>query len=981
LMAVLPFLFKDKIKAAVDNEINKNINATVNYEFGGLSLFSNFPNITVSLDQIRLVGKAQEFQGDTLFAADKFKLELDIMSVFGDEINIKGIFLKNSKIVTKYAKNGAFSWDITFPDTVSTPEPTDTTPSAPMKIKINHWELENAHIIYDDKTSPMYVEIKNLDHKGSGNIMDEVYDIKTMTTTPHFFLSYDNTTYFNDYTMKAKMDMNIDMAKAVYTFLENEVTLNNFTMGFEGKVAMPADDIDMDIKYSAKQTEFKNLLSLIPAVFMEGYDDLNAGGTIGFDGFVKGTYSETKMPGYGVNLVIKDGTMQYPDLPSSVKNIQMAMKVLNQSGETNDIEVNISKFHMDLGPNPIDATLLMKGLEPMNLDAMVAAKVNLAEITKIYPVDSTELKGIFSAQVKAKGQYSDSLKLMPVVDAKLGLTDGYVKTNTFPAPLENIQMSMSANSDGTMGNTTIALQYFKWLLDKEPFEMNALVKNLDDPNYNVTLKGLIDLAKMTKLYPLEGTTLSGRINANLQTEGIMSDVNAGNYAHTKSSGTMEISDMKYVSTDLPQGMTISSSKMSLSPDKFNLETYVGTLGRSDLSMDGYIGNYMGYLFGKKDTVLHGKLNMRSKTFDVNEWMEEEEATTATAAPAAEDTAALAPIEVPADIDFVINAAMDKLLYDNLVLSPFAGSIIVRNSAVRMDQVKFNTLGGSFITNGTYDAKNIDKPLFDFDLDIKNLSIQEAYKAFGTMQKMAPSAENITGVMNTKLVLRGPLDKEMMPVYDALNGSGTLNIPNATMKGGKVMGSVAQYTKMQGLDPMQLNNVNVQFVITDGKLELTKPIDVNAGNTKMQITGGHRLTGDLDYNMKMTIPAGAIGSATNNAIAQLSGTAPATNQSLDLTFKITGPASNPKVKPTGVGGQSVKDQTQDVVKDQVDKQVDDVKDQANQELEKQKQEAERQKQEAERKAKEEADRQKAEAEKKAKQELEKQKKDALKKIGF
>ncbi len=70
-VVAIPFLFKDKINARVKLEINKNLNAKVDYGDFGLSLIKSFPNFSFSLDDLSVVGIGA-FEGDTLAHIDNF---------------------------------------------------------------------------------------------------------------------------------------------------------------------------------------------------------------------------------------------------------------------------------------------------------------------------------------------------------------------------------------------------------------------------------------------------------------------------------------------------------------------------------------------------------------------------------------------------------------------------------------------------------------------------------------------------------------------------------------------------------------------------------------------------------------------------------------------------------------------------------------------------------------------------------------------
>jgi hypothetical protein len=970
-LAVLPFLFKDKIKAKVDAELAKSVNAKISYDIDkfSLSIFKNFPNITVSFGDFSLVAKQAEFKGDTLFAAEKMSFAANLMSIIsGDKIEVKRIYLYRPLIVTLMAKNGTNSWStlmVSTPGDTLQPEPTEPTE---FKIAFEGWEIEDGKIIYDDASLPMYALLNHVNHSGSGDLTQEVVDVKTLTKSPDVLIVYDNVTYLSKHSLDADMTINMNYAKGEYKFLENQFKINNFKFGFNGSLAMPGKDISMDITFKALETEFKNLISLIPAVFLKDYDKIKTAGKVAFDGYVKGTMSDKTMPGYGLNLKINDAMMQYPDLPTAVTNILADISVDNKNGVTNDMIIDIKKFHMDMGKNPVDAKILVNGLSPYKIDANVIAKVNLSDITSMFPVDGTTLKGLFDLDVKAKGSYSDSLKLMPVVNAKMALQNGYVKTKQFPEALENISFSGSVTSPGQMSTTKVMIDQFNFLLDKEPFNLKAFVENLDNPAYDVTIKGLIDLTKMTRIYPLEGMALSGRINADIETKGIMSDVQAGKYDRTATRGTMDIRDFKYVSKDMPQGLSLSQANFSLTPDKMTIEQMNGFAGKSDINVKGYFSNYMGYMFGKQDTTIRGNMTLVSNKFDVNEWMSDEPAPEQ---PKSQQSSGI--FEVPRNIDFLFASNIKTVLYDNMTLSDLRGNIIMKDGIVRMDNLAFNSLGGSFLVNGDYNTQDVHHPKFGMDMKMDKVQIPQAYQTFNSIQKLAPVAENMKGSFTLNMKMNGDLDKEMMPVYSTLSGAGQSIIQSATLTGNKALAGISQLTKLNGLDPMVLKDVLINFEIADGKLKVA-PFDLNAGNIKMNIGGNNGLDGSLDYLIKADVPAGALGATVNGALSKLTGKAADNPQNIKLDFKVGGSTDNPKVS---LAGSSAQEQTKTAVKDAV---VNKAKEelQNNAEVQKAQAAVEQAKKEAEDKAKAEADRIAKETEDKAKKAAEDALKDKIKK---
>jgi hypothetical protein len=971
-LAILPIFFKDEIQAKIKDEIAKNVDAKVNFEDLDLSLFSNFPKLTISIDKLSMLGTKEGFKGDTLFSADNFNVAVDVMSVIsGDKIKVNGIYLDKPYILTKFTKDGKMSWDVTKPST-------DTATAAPSEpsnftIAIDEWKIEDGTIIYDDQSMPMYTELRHVTHKGSGEMAGDVFTMDTKTTTPEFYVSYDNVTYLNKHKLDAEAKLSMDLAKSEYRFMENKFKINDFLMHFEGLIAMPTDDIVMDLKFRADETEFKNLISLIPAIYTKDYENIKTDGKIGFDGWYKGTMTATQMPGFGVNLVVKDAMMQYPNL-TPVTNIGVDVNVVCQDGNVDNTIIDLKKFDMDMGKNPVRATALVKGLGPADIDANVKATLNLADVNKIYPIEGTTLAGIFNLDLTAKGTYDDAKKQMPMVNAKMKMTDGYVKSADVPFPLEKLNFNAVANSNGDMATSNFLLEGFRMMLDGEPIEMRAYVENFENINFDVNLKGLVDLAKLTKVYPMEGMTLAGRINADISSKGAMADVDAGRYDKINTSGTMGVKDFSYVSTDMPQGMKLSSANFSLTPEKMSILNMDGYVGKSDISIKGYFSNYMGYMFGGKDsrdTVIHGNMSLASKKFDTDEWMSDEET------PAADSAAAEEPMtvfEVPKDIDFLFASTLKTVLYDGMTMTDMIGNISMKDGILRMDHLGFNTLGGAIVMNGGYNTQNIKDPKFDFDMKVTDVNLAQAASTFEMIKKYAPIAGNMDGKFSMNLdKISGSLGQDMMPVYKTVNGAGLASIASAVIKDNKVLSGVGSLTKMQNVNPMKIQDVKIKFKLVDGSM-VVEPFDVKAGDMKMNVSGKQSLEGALDYLLKMDVPAGALGTAANNALASLTGSTPSGSQNIKMDFKVTGTHDKPKVGLAGSSTGSAKDAAKDAVADKVNAEVDKAKAEAEA---KARAEADKAKAEAEAKIKAEQERIKKEAEAKAKSEAEKKAKDALK----
>jgi uncharacterized protein involved in outer membrane biogenesis len=270
----LPFMFKGKIVALATVEANKNINAKVKFsEDIGLSILKSFPNFTVSIKDLNIVG-INEFEGDTLIALQEFEATLDVMSVInGGQIKVRKVFLNEPRIHAIILKNGKSNWDITKPSVDTIAEKPNTEPSK-FDVLLKVFEIKNGYISYIDKEGNMSSEMAGMNYILKGDFNQDLFTMKHDMDIAKFTFAMSNISYLSKVHATAKADVEANMNSMEFTFKENEFGLNDLLFKMDGNVAMKGDDINMNIKYAAKKNDFKDFLSLIPAIYSSSFKDL-----------------------------------------------------------------------------------------------------------------------------------------------------------------------------------------------------------------------------------------------------------------------------------------------------------------------------------------------------------------------------------------------------------------------------------------------------------------------------------------------------------------------------------------------------------------------------------------------------------------------------------------------------------------------------------------------------------------------------------
>ncbi len=882
---VLPIIFKDDIKATIDKAIAKNVNADVLFDVNNFSLtfFRNFPNVTAEIKDLGVFNRAP-FEGEHLFVVERLDVEINLADIlFGDQLRLKGITLVKPQINVKVLADGRANYDISFPssDTV-------TIAGEPSKFSfgIDHWEVIGGFLEYKDKSIPYFLSLRGLNHTGSGDFTQDVFDLKTHTACDTVNTSMGDMQFLTSKKVEVDAVISISENFSKYTFKENTAKVNDFVMSFDGWFKMNPDNYAMEITFKSPENTFKSLLSLIPGMYTSNFKNLETKGDLSFAGAIKGTYSDKQMPAFNVELKVKDAMFKYPGLPTQVTNINMDLVVDNKDGLIISTMVDLKNLHLDFGTNPVDARVRIENLKDFRMDGNLKATLNLTELSKIVPMDGLEMKGIYSVNVSAKGIYDSLKKIIPTIDASMSLADGYVKSSKFPLPLEELKMNATVkNTSGKMAETVIAVNDFSIMLDGERLTANLLFQNLDDYTWNLKAKGSVDLEKMTKIFPLEGMTLAGKVKANLETKGRMSDVTAKRYDKLPTSGSVSLIGFKYLAKELP-AVTISQASASFDPKKIELSNMSGTIGKSDFDVSGIITNYISYVLNNE--ILSGMVKFNSNLLDLNEFMTDHGSPATTT-----DTTSFGVIPIPQNIDFTLKSTLATVKMMDYTISNASGDVILKDGMANLSGLKFNLLGGAFAMNGTYNPKDAKHPKYDFDLKIQGMSIQQAAHSFSMVKTYAPVAGLVSGNFSTDFKINGELNKNMMPDMATVNGAGLIKIAEAALTQSKLVAGISSLTKLDNGDQVTLKDVLMSASISNGRLSV-KPFDVKFGNYTTTISGSTGLDQSIDYSLKMLVPAGQMGAQLQGLMNQYAGTTNPTDK-IPVTIGLGGTFKDPKTK--------------------------------------------------------------------------------------
>lgn len=517
-------------------------------------------------------------------------------------------------------------------------------------------------------------------------------------------------------------------------------------------------------------------------------------------------------------------------------------------------------------------------------------------------IENVETTGDFKVSGIIKGKVTETT--IPTLDISIKSNNASFKYPDLPKKVENIIIDTQIkNETGNADDTYVAINTLNFKIDQDVFKSSATIKNITgNMLVNADIDGVLNLANLTKAYPLElENELSGILRAKINTAFDMNAIETNAYDRIKASGNANITNMVFSSDAMNHPLQISKADMTFNPSTVTLNSFNAKTGQSDFSATGTINNLIGFMLSKKVN-LKGNFNLTSNTLALSDFMSEETTTTASNGTTSKTKTATEGLKIPAFLECTISANANTVIYDNLNLKDVKGNLTIKDQQATLSGLTSKLFDGLLTVSGDVSTKT-DTPSFNLKLDATSFDIAKSFNGLELLQSLAPIAKVLQGKLNTNINISGLLDKEFSPQLNTVSGSAfaqllTTEINEAQSPLLSKLDGALNFIDFSKLD---LKNLAANLEFANGMVSV-KPFDLKYKDIGITIAGSHGFDKSLKYDAVFNVPAKYLGGEVNRLIGKINDNQ-VNNITIPITANITGSFTNPQVSTDLTSGIS------------------------------------------------------------------------------
>jgi AsmA protein len=549
LLFLLPYLFPGFVSTKIRQWAKGSVNSELTFSSARLSFFRHFPALTLTLYDFKLKGSAP-FEKETLLEANEVALGVDLTSIFS-ELKIDKIFLTKAFINIQVDTTGRANYNVYSSKNKSTTQSSDSS-SASLRIK--KIIIENSKMVYNDRSVPMLINMRDIDYMGSGDLSEAIFDLQTHMEVASMDLYYNRQAYFVSKKINADLITKINTNSLALFFEKNRLTINTLPVDFTGRLEILKEGYDLDFKLKSENSQLHDMLSALPPTMFEWSSKMDVKGIGNIYAELKGKYtsSPSVMPDLILNLMVKDGYVSNAHAPAPIQNLQLGFRSRLPGLDPDSLSVIVDTVFFSMGKDYFGGSLQWKGLSQPWIKARIFSEMDLAAWNKVVGIKTMDIGGRYDIQAEAEGQYSTKVvrqvglrkttvdtvvTSIPRFTIRSTLNNGYFKFASLPEGVKEISFKLDAScADNDYRNIRLDLRNFNAAILGNYIKGFLKLGNARDFPIDASLKSEVNLADLKMAVPMDSLDLGGDLAINISTYG--------NYQPARKLFPITIADLK-----------------------------------------------------------------------------------------------------------------------------------------------------------------------------------------------------------------------------------------------------------------------------------------------------------------------------------------------------------------------------------------------------------------------------------------------------
>ena len=314
-------------------------------------------------------------------------------------------------------------------------------------------------------------------------------------------------------------------------------------------------------------------------------------------------------------------------------------------------------------------------------------------------------------------------------------------------------------------------------------------------------------------------------------------------------------------------ITMHQSNLGYDANRIILKGTPMTIGNSDLEVTGSVDNLISNIINNTTKDINGTLSIKSQRIDLNDIFaksqtamskynasneaKEEKTTVADTIPDSE----LEVFTIADNINTTLTLNVKEIIAGDAIIKDINGRASTKKGVVKLNNLGFYAAGANMNITATYKPESKTSASAYFDLEAKQIVIQELVGFLPVIDTLIPMLGDIKGVVDFNMVARTDINKYMAIELPSLQSVIQLNGTKLVLFDSETFRSVSKMLMFKNKKENIIDSLGLSAIVRkNGKIDVP-PFEVAIDRYRVIVGGTQNLdfnTFDLDYKYNISI---------------------------------------------------------------------------------------------------------------------------------
>ncbi len=579
------------------NELNQKIPGRLAVEGSEISVFQNFPYISIALKNVQLY--PDKLNTHALYEAERMFVGFSLSDILAQKYHVKVIALKNGHIDLVQDTTGQlniaeavkFSKDTTVKD----------TSSQVLDLAIKKLVLKNIKVSFLNEKDGWHftTQIEKIQSALKDDSQELAADLEGKMVID--YTRHGDTTLFRHKSFEPSIKLTYNKNSQLLTIKEGKLQLEKAVFNIAGSVDLLHDN-SMDLHFSADKPDFKQLFSFAPKEVAKELDHFRYDGVLAFAGKVKGKLKGKEMPLIELNFSCSNAWLH--NTKANKKLDSLAFRGYYTNGAEHNLhtsELRLLDMSAKPGEGVFHGNFVLRDFTDPKVLMQVNSELELGFVGAFLGIKDLQR---VTGHISLKMDFKELVDLSLPAQSMNKLTEGIqseltVRDLTFKVPNDRYLVE-HLNLHANMKNGFVKLDSLSFIVGSSDFHLNGTLDDLPAIFHHQEKPIMLTLAAHSNKMVMKELLAYDSAKSNKAKEEIHgfniglsleTSVNELNHPNPLPKGVLKLQNLNASFKNYPHAFHDFGADLTINDTALLLKNFAGNIDSSDIRFNGRVINY------------------------------------------------------------------------------------------------------------------------------------------------------------------------------------------------------------------------------------------------------------------------------------------------------------------------------------------------------------------------------------------------------